>query len=711
MAYTETYTVQFTNEQNQDVLATIYKKNGPVVTVENYMAVAIELNDRSEGQTKYESTIISRELYAVIWSEDSNAITWETFITAEHDEWKIDVRVDNQLYFEGFITPDEGNAPFQDKPYEVAFRATNGLALLKDIELIDHPDGSQFGSNHTLIDYIAGALLKTGLELPIHIKCGYFNTAHQDKDDGLQYDMFSQTYLNYRTFLKDPTTFVSCYEALMIILDKFCRLEYWNGVWLITNIAELQYLRGHDYVVYYDSDGAMAGGVRETDNHGQIGKAVDIYPINEDQQVYSRFAIKSAKTTFNYTPWPEIPKNNKFGRGNIIVGQTGNVYEKDDNGNDTATQIGTYQDYEILNWDYGTFNGTPTPIAQLPSLSAGTDAAVRRTTKNAFGIEISREIIIGKSTTNTQVLQSEGLAVYVGDKVSISFDFRLSFNFGAQLTIATVHVYIKPTAGGNPYWWRDGAGFTNKWRRNGGASEALNIEYIDSSEPTKVYKSFSLTSPAIPVDGTLYIMLTNVMDNNTPNEAWYRNFDFTYTPFIAGGYVQVKADYWLRTQNKVFPDVANDTVRISDSPKKMLQGSLLLPNGELTSPTWFRYNAVGNGNPGSESFHFKELLNIARYNHSYRRMYALDGSFNGLNYSPENNQLNKYPIRMNKRYRLVDMVSPRDFVLVPPMKMDLIKGWINASMVEVIQVSAGDTDGEQTGDSSSFNYVFENTNA
>src|SRR3954463_7809431 len=138
MAYTPTYKVHFTNEQTQDVLTTIYKKDGPVVSpIPEYMCSSLEISDKSEGQTKYESTIISRELTMAIWTEDGDEITWETFITAEHDEWKVIVLVDNQPYFEGFITPDEGNGPFQDKPYEVTIKATNGLSLLKGADLVD----------------------------------------------------------------------------------------------------------------------------------------------------------------------------------------------------------------------------------------------------------------------------------------------------------------------------------------------------------------------------------------------------------------------------------------------------------------------------------------------------------------------------------------------------------------------------------------------
>src|SRR6478752_7505936 len=125
MAYTLTYKVPFTNEQSQSVIVEIYRKDGDApTTVAEYEVISIELSDKSEGQTKYDSTIITRELIMTIWSKIGDEITWETFITAEHDEWKVIVTIDGQFYFHGFITPDEGNGPFQDKPYEVTLKAT-----------------------------------------------------------------------------------------------------------------------------------------------------------------------------------------------------------------------------------------------------------------------------------------------------------------------------------------------------------------------------------------------------------------------------------------------------------------------------------------------------------------------------------------------------------------------------------------------------------
>src|SRR5689334_21300575 len=128
MSYTPYYTANFTNELEQDVEITISKKAGSVVTIENYEVQSCVINDSGEDQTKY-NCIIARDLTLSLFADTGSSLTWETFITSEHDEWFVLVTIDGQKYFEGFITPDEGNAMFQDKPYEVIIKATNGLAL------------------------------------------------------------------------------------------------------------------------------------------------------------------------------------------------------------------------------------------------------------------------------------------------------------------------------------------------------------------------------------------------------------------------------------------------------------------------------------------------------------------------------------------------------------------------------------------------------
>lgn len=695
MAYELYYTAHFSNEQSQSVEINIFKDDVAPAEVESYDVIECKLTDNGEEQSKY-SCIIARELLLALYTTEGKSITWETFITSEHEEWKIEMTIDGQYYFQGFITPDEGNGPFQDKPYEVNIRATNGILLLKGQPLTDTA-GNEFDGDHPLIDYIAGALKKTGLNLNIRIYCGYFHLAMLNKGDSLFTDMFQQTELNYRTFMKDATTFVSCYEALKIILDRFCTVEYWNGMWMIFNIAEKQYVIAKRYYVDYSSSGSSIGGGMDTNNYGQIGKSVDIYPINETQQIYARFAVKSVRTAYPYIPWSELPKNNKFERGTEFDdGDQADVYDQDDDG-DTSEIIGTYHLYTINDWTTGLWNATPTQYSNLPAFSsANPDTVYRKSVISQYGVELYREVIIEQgATAGERWLQSEGIPVRIGDKFSMSFDFRFEASVSSLVpAVATIYII---TQSGNIWCLRQDVGSPND-TPNWEEMASPNIEHLYGSMVGSALTEFSNFTlaldkfPPVPVEGTMYLVLLHADFPSPPNKMYIRSFDFKYFPFVANGYIEVKGDYILRTQTASYPDVISEEVRISDAPSRILKGALLF-NNQLTDPAWYRYgdHTIGDANPAAEARHFKELLNIGRLNNAYRRMYALEGDFNGLNWAPENDQLNKMPIGFFWMYREVDMTSVRDFVFVPPLNMDIRKGWIKGNLEEVFNNSQDGT--------------------
>lgn len=699
MAYELYYTAHFSNEQSQNCEVYIYKKDAaPPAEVENFEIPEDEarcvINDASEGQSKYEC-IITRELSLSLFATEGNSLTWETFISPEYDTWKIELLIDGQYYFQGFITSDEGNAPFQDKPYNVNIKATNGLSLLKGVSLSD-TEGDEFDGDHPLIDYIAGALKKTGLNINIRIYCGYFHLSMLNKGNSLFTDLFQQTELNYRTFMKDATTFVSCYEALMIILDRFCTVEYWNGMWMIFNIAEKQYIPVKRYYVDYSSSGSSIGGGMDTNNYGQIGKSVDIYPINEMQNISSKFGVKSVTTRFEYNIWPEIPRNNKFERGTEF--ETGDAEDVDDidGDGDTSEIIGTYKKFTIDNWELGTVDLNSGP--DFP-LGPPTGDAYRRSVYNNFNVEIDRAIVIETPTTGIHWLRSEGIPVTWGSKIKISLQkkFTADFTGGSDQFSQVARVYLVPIGSATDYYalYNDKAGVatgTGRWKLESGTPpDALIIDYVEDQDSRK-YASLNVESLAIPANGTLYFAFNCSASGTVGPEQWYKDFVLEYLPFAAGGYIPVKGDYIKRTQSANFPDVIDDEVNISDSLHRVVKGALIF-NDQLTDAAWYRYgdHTIGDANPLGDAFQFKELLNIGRYNHAYRKMFALEGDFNGLNWAPENDQLNKMPIGFFWMYREVDMGSVRDFVFTPPLKMDIIKGWISGRLAEVFNNSQDGT--------------------
>src|SRR6186713_543760 len=139
MAYTLYYTADFNNKNRQDVHVRFYKKDGDVVEVESY-PIAREVDctttDNGEDETK-DNWIVIRQIVMGLFLGINDSVTWETFVSSQSDEWLIVVDVDGQPVFEGFIVPDEGEGPFLDKPYVLSVKATNNLALLKNIPLSD----------------------------------------------------------------------------------------------------------------------------------------------------------------------------------------------------------------------------------------------------------------------------------------------------------------------------------------------------------------------------------------------------------------------------------------------------------------------------------------------------------------------------------------------------------------------------------------------
>lgn len=702
MAYHLHHTVQFYNCLNENLLIELYKKDVVPDDVTALLANSFSVNYPTGEGNKFD-TIITCEARLNLELRPEHAQDFDDFIVTFADEWKMIAYDDGQIIFVGFLTAGEGRAEFQDKPYDISLGAVDGIGLLKGVPLAKL-NGDRFTDANLIIDYIIAILDQTGLDLNLRLFSNIVEESMEDRTVNPLADTFNQTGVHARTFLKNATEFYDCYICLERILSEYFSIYQHNGMWVIVRIGELQETIGAKmWYTDYDSAGAIITAQQFLYEPAAVGRDRLIHPVEVGQFISSNFAVKSARYTFSYSPWPEIPSNSKFERGDIIPGATGDVFSQDVNGDDTATLIGTYQDYTIPDWTFGSFNGaSPSDINILPSLNPGIDIAYRRTSKNIYGNEINREILIEKTSGVTQLIQSDAIPVKAFDRLRITFDFKLSFQFGAQLNIAAVQVYIAPTGGGTKIWWRDGAGILNRWRENGAAAEGIFVEYFDATDPTKVYKSVSLESPPIPVDGTVYIQLMNVMDNSLPNIAYFKNFSIEYLPFIAGGYVQVRADYAETSQGARFKDKIDEEVYISDSEKKVLQGTLYRENlTDLTTPTWRRYSVA-------ETRHFKELGELARFNNNYRRMWKMEGQYDGLKFTPANNGTIIEPLSFHRQYTFPDStkLNGHYFVLVPPLAINYSEGRADMNFVEVLEDGAGD--GNNFGDNHiPLQYIFE----
>lgn len=659
MAYGLRYEGIFSNDLQQEVHVNILLKDF-VGDSESFTVRELELSHTTE-----DNTIIALQCRLIIWADIPSPITWETFLTGAFDEWKIEVVVDTKKHFEGFLTPEEGNAPFLDKPYSITLRATNGLKLLKDVPLTDL-NGDNFKGKFTAAEFFTAALQKTLLDLPIRAYGSLSNEDMDDRTDDPAAIHWNQIKFDHRSFLKDATSFVSCYDALLFLFDRSFRLFYWKGMWVIFFTHEHQYAPGGLWYTDFDNAGVVTGGAEDTTGYATVGKAEAIFPIKADALLNSSFPIKFSRTNYNYKQYPEFPLNSKFQRGTLI----GTGIDADGN---------PYEDWTIDDFTSGTYQGNPTEFTDLPATTvANPDSWYRRSTYNIYGVELRREVIIERGTAaGGRYIQTTGEPVNQGDKIRLNFDWKTDTDLGEGDAVPVqMTPYIVEDGTLDKYVLRskDGQVSEAKWEPAG--SQMIGI-YTTPNGLLTDYQSIGVESPTFPVNGTLYFLFWSSVQLGDNTKTFYKGFSVEYIPFIAGGFIPISGDYWQHTQDANQLDKDEGDIKISDVPIRVLQGCMLNADGvTATTPTWKRLGVT-------ESRHYKEIVNIARYNLGWRRFWRIQGTFKGTLFQAINDPLNLEPISFHKNYRFADITQPRDFILTCPLTIDLCKGHISASFEEV----------------------------
>lgn len=705
MPYHLHHTVSFFNCLNEQLLIELYKKDVVPDNVTALLANSFSVNYPTGEGDKFD-TIITCEAKLNLCLLPEHAQDFDDFIVTFADEWKMIAYNDGQLIFVGFLTPGEGRAEFQDKPYDISLGAVDGIGLLKGVPLAKL-NGDRFTDVNLIIDYIIAILDQTGLDLNLRLFSNIVEESMEDRTVNPLADTFNQTGLHARTFLKNATEFYDCYTCLERILSQYFCIYQHFGAWTIVRIGELQESVGAKmWYTDYDATGTIIGAQQFLYEPAAVGRDRLIHPVEVGQFISSNFAVKSSRYTFDYNMWPELPTNNKFERGTEF--ESGPAIDTDDldNDGDTTEIIGTYKKFTIDDMEQGVVDLFDLPH---PAMVATTSKFYRRSVYNQFGTEIQREIV--SDTEDLDInhdfwLRTEALPVYLGDKIRIGLSKRFSNDFSGGSTVFTIPAVVYIVSGGNAYYLDNNVGGaqsgTGRWRQAVNLAGQLIIDFAPNQDTTK-YGSLSVESLQIPFDGTLYIAFKSDGPSGSTGPLQYLNdFTFDYYPYIAGGYLPVKGDFAQTSQNANLKDKIEEDVYISDSPKKLIQGALYRENlTDLTTPTWRRYSVA-------ETRHFKELGELARFNNNYRRMWKMEGQYDGLKFTPANNATIIEPLSFHRQYSFPDStkLNGHYFVLVPPLTINYSEGRADMNFVEVLQ--DGSIDGNNFGDNHiPLQYIFE----
>jgi len=709
MAYNLHHTVNFFNCLNEQLRVELYKKDVVPDEVTELRTISFSVQYPLGNGNNFDTPIISMEAKLVLYLEQTDAQEFDDFIVTFPDEWKMIAYSDNQVVFVGFLTPGEGRSELQDKPYEVTLSAVDGLGLLKGVPLTK-ADGTKFTGVVHLINYLLPILAKTGLDLNVRTYSNIIEESMFDRTQDSQAETFNQTGVHSRTFLKNATEFYDCYTCIERLLSEYFCIYQWYGKWVVLRIGELQTNVGAKiWHSEYNSTGVLLEVGQDLVDPAAVGRDRLIHPVELSQFIGSNYAIKSAKYIYNYNVWPELPTNNNFIHGTQYEsGVATDDFDSDGDG-DTSEVVGTYYKYTIDNWEQGVIDFFDIPH---PAMVPTSNKFWRETYVNDFGIEF--ENYIKSNTENTDIdhsfwLRSEGVPIYKGDRIgfSASKSFSHDFSSSSSSVFTTVaNIYI--VAGSKAY------ALTNRssgqelskaiWKLadvNIGQG-GMFITYAPGQK-TNTFSSLNVTSEAAPEDGILYIAFESKgPSSNTGDYQYLKDFSFTYYPFIAGGYLPLKADFAQTSQSAELKDIIVEDVFISDSPKKVFNGALYRNDlTTLTTPTWHRFNV-------NERRHFKELGELARFNNNYRRMWRIDGQFDGLKFTPAGNPTIIEPLSFHRQFVFPDSskLTGHYFVLVPPLTINYSEGRADMNFIEVLQEGAND--GNDLGDNHiPIQYIFE----
>jgi len=508
----------------------------------------------------------------------------------------------------------------------------------------------------------------------------------QNKADGLEFDFFQHAVMAARSVVKSYESYENCYDVLKMILDGWCSIEQYEGRWQIVTLSERQYIPGSRYYVDYDYDGTNPVGAIDSETVAEVGKDELIYPINESQFISCNYANKQVKTIFEYKS-PEVFLINQ---GFRFVGSL----------------VSTFPTYEIYNLDgWSQVDGDLTTQASYPESNHGIYVRL-----DAFGSEESRDMLVYYNSSASGTLKScvvnSNNDFYVAEEDEIEFFFEWQSGSNPVIPYDTAQIALLRDGQSGSLasdWWTlgyttDGTGNNYPEWFNDDSHYFIGPDNT-SSTLTGVWRELTVTKTKIPENGIIYVRL----GGHTDSVAWilWRPVQITYTPKIAKTKRIAKGERYTNGLNNNNPDVYENKIGVDGNSRRGLRGCLYLKNDGTVHKSNFDKHFYRYPNTTEDKL-FKNLVNLGKFNQSYRRFYKIEGDFTSLFYTDTLGTIRR-PLGFHKAYRFTDITPNRDFVLIPSLEMDLITGNCKCVFVEVYKDSA---DGTTNGDVDKFDYIF-----
>ena len=615
MAYGTKYRIQFTNRIGESYFIFIKGKDyaGDITFLTGSDGV-LTIKAINSDDDRF-APILSKECIIGIFINQNEATDITDFLADQDDDWNIIVyrELGQPPIFDGFLNVEDSSQPLHDKPFEIILRASDGISLLKDVPLTD-ASGASFKGLNSIVDYLGAALYKSNNTPGFKFYSDIFHVAMDQSKCPLK-----QMQVDAKTFEKDETSVQSCYDVIdKICTDLQCRVFYDNGFWHIVSLWQYHKDYGFNYWTFAMQSGAMVEVDKNEKDYlvANVGNKEVIYPINKDAVEYYKLASKAVKKTFHYDIPKEVIDNQAFKIGAELPGHSGSYVDT----SVTPNQTINYNGYVLNGWIQQ--RGLIIPGSPL------TFPAYIRREADIYNYEKARFLAIPTQSNSAGTIFVESSLFPIGqaDKINISIEHRRKNGYNGPEVALVFAVLLRGDNGQNYTLDDNASNGIGPWvqSNSGFTINAKAIQYsTSSSENTGDWVTSTVNSAASPVTGTIQIVLYEQSATHYQNETWYRNLSIEYLPFIMGGYAPVTGDYNIFSQALKINKTIDETVSISDAPKKIIKGAIFV-NGLLATPEWFRIDYP------NERARFTQIMAITKYNFVYKQFKKIEGSLKGL---------------------------------------------------------------------------------
>jgi hypothetical protein len=225
MAYGLKYTIPFKDIDNYSNLVEIYQdgfvgSSTELIATEQPATHKYEREDNEDITTPIMSTTFTISFYS------TDTTDFRNFFSYSDREFLVVHKFEGNVVFKGYLLNDITGEPFQDPPYPVVVTATDGLAQLKEVDLVGPSVDTELGS------LIFETLNRLDLELDIEICNDLYEGLVMDNTRSI-FDQVAGEQLLVQDFTFDELA-INAYDFLL----EICRSFGWillqkNGRWLI----------------------------------------------------------------------------------------------------------------------------------------------------------------------------------------------------------------------------------------------------------------------------------------------------------------------------------------------------------------------------------------------------------------------------------------------------------------------------------------------